>query len=81
MTENIKLFKSVADPHNFGADTEANLSFHFNAHPDPTFHFDADPNPTFILMQISFRIRILFFVRVIKSASTTGVKAPSKALL
>jgi hypothetical protein len=46
---------SVADPHPFDAEPDADSTFHFNADPhpnpacyfdpDPTFHFDAGPDP------------------------------------
>jgi hypothetical protein len=44
---------SVADPHNFDADPDADPdpACHFDADPDPACHFDvdpyADPDPTF----------------------------------
>jgi hypothetical protein len=66
MTENIKLLKSVADPHHFGADTEAN----------PSFYFEAEPDPTFTSMQICFRIRNLFPVKVMKICDQWSTDPP-----
>jgi hypothetical protein len=61
---------SVADPHQFDADPEADLdpSFHSDAdpdaNPDPTFHFDADLDPTFHFDADRIRIQIPKMVRI-----------------
>ncbi len=46
---------SVADPHHFDAnpDADPDPAFHFCADPDPIFHFEADAEPTTHFLQIS----------------------------